>query len=223
MVSLPDLTLWMLTTLVEAFVMCLFLVRALFRKFLFLNFYLLLSVATSIGRYALLSHFGYASSEYAYFYYFSDAILTISLFLSICELTLRLVGTKMPRRRVALLTAGALLAAALFTFSVASSSDVRVTTRFVFELSQNMFFACGFAIALLWAWKLRNDPEDRIAARFVDVLSIYFSLFFLAYGARQLAPYASGPHALLAMIGAWLPLGCGFALVSQDQPRRTKH
>ena len=49
---LPDLTLWMLTTLVEAFVVWLFLIRGLFRKFLFLNFYLLLSIMISIGRYA---------------------------------------------------------------------------------------------------------------------------------------------------------------------------
>jgi hypothetical protein len=69
------------------------------------------------------------------------------------------------------------------------------------------------------AWKLRNDPDDRIAARFVSVLGVYFSLFVLAYGARQLAPDASGPNSLFPMIGAWLPLGCAFALVSQDSPQ----
>jgi hypothetical protein len=221
-VPLPDLTLWMLTTLVEAFVVCLFLIQGQFRKFLFLNFYLLLSVAINIGRYAVLSHFGYVFSEYASFYYFSDVLVTVTLFLSICELSVRLVGTKMPRRRVVLLSAGALLVAAWSSFSFASSSDFRVTTRFVFQLSQNILFVCGLAIVVLWAWKLRNDPDDRIAARFVSVLGVYFSLFFLAYRAGQLAPYASGLHSLLPMIGAWLPLGCGFALVSQEQPRRRK-
>ena len=43
--TLIDLTLWLLTTLVEAFVVYLFLIRGLFRKFLFLNFYLLLSAS----------------------------------------------------------------------------------------------------------------------------------------------------------------------------------
>jgi hypothetical protein len=213
---LPDLTLWMLRTLVEAFVVWLFLIRGLF-----LNFYLLLSVTISIGRYAVFSYFGHVSSGYTYFYFFSDALLAVSLFLSICELSMRLVGTRMPRRRVVLLSAGALFAAAFFSFSVASSSGPRVTTRFVFGLSQNIFFACGLAIVLLWAWKLRNDPDDRIAARFVSVLSVYFSLFFLAYGAQQLASDASGPHSLFPMISAWLPLGCAFALVSQEPPQRT--
>ena len=45
MLPLIDLTLWLLTTLVEAFVVYLFLIRGLFRKFLFLNFYLLLSAS----------------------------------------------------------------------------------------------------------------------------------------------------------------------------------
>ena len=211
----------MLTKLVEAFAVWLFLIRGLFRRFLFLNFYLLLSVTISIGRYAVLSYFGIVSSGYAYFYYVSDALLVVSLFLSICELSMRLTGTRMPRTRIVLLSAGALFAAAFFSFSVASSSGSRVTTTFVFELSQNVFFACGFVIVLLWAWKLRNDPDDRIAARFVSVLSVYFLLFFLAYGAHQLAPDASGLHSLFPMIGAWLPLGCAFALVSQDPPQRT--
>jgi len=212
----------MLTTLVEAFVACLFIIRGLFRKFVFLNFYLLLSVAISIGRYAVLTWFGLLSSAYAYFYYFSDALLTICLFLSICELSVRLVGTRVPRRRVVLLSAGALLAAAWFSFLLTPLSGSRATTRFAFELSQNILFASGLSIVLLWTWNLRNDPENRIAARFVSVLSVYFSLFFLAYGARQLAPQASGLHSLFPMMAAWLPLGCGFALVPQEQPRRTK-
>jgi len=81
MPSLAELTLWLLTTLVEVFVVCLFFVQGLFRKFLFFNFYLLLSVTINTGRYAVLSYFGFYSSEYAYFYYFTDVVLTHSLHL----------------------------------------------------------------------------------------------------------------------------------------------
>ncbi len=214
--TLIDLTLWLLTTLVEAFVACLFLIRGLFRKFLFLNFYLLLSATISIGRYAVLYHFGYTSREYLYFYYYSEAPLTITLFICVCELSSRLVGDKMPRRRVALWSAGALLAIALFSLSDASPWGYRVAAHFVMELSKNILFACSLGIALLWVWKLRNDPEDRFAARFVNVLGVYFSLFVLIYGAHRLVPHASGLDNLNSMLGAWLPLGCGFALVSHQ-------
>jgi hypothetical protein len=220
MLSLADLTLWLLKTLVEVFVVYLFIIQGLFRKFLFLSFYFLISVTISIARCAL---YDFRFVSYIYFYYLTEVLLTVFLFLSICELSMRLAGTKMPRQRVVVCSAGALLATAWFSFSVASSSVFTLTPHFAVELSQNIYFVCCLAIVLLWAWRLRNDPVDWIAARFVSVLSVYLSLFLLICGARQLAPHASGLNSLYPMIGAWLPLGCGFALVSYEQPRRTKH
>ena len=215
-VPLIDLTLWLLTTLVEGFVVYLFLIRGLFRRFLFLNFYLLFSATANIGRYAVLYYFGFTSPEYFHFYYFSEAPLKITLFISVCELSLRLVGDQLPRWRVALWGAGALLAIALFSLSDASSWGYRVAARFFPELSQHILFACSLGIVLLWVWKLRNDPEDRFAARFVNVLGVYFLLFVLIYGAHRLVPHASGLGNLYPMLDAWLPLGCGFALVSHQ-------
>ncbi|PYU44109.1 MAG: hypothetical protein DMG54_10385 [Acidobacteria bacterium] len=124
-----DLTLWLLTTLVEGFVVYLFLIRGLFRRFLFLNFYLLFSATANIGRYAVLYYFGFTSPEYFHFYYFSEAPLKITLFISVCELSLRLVGDQLPRWRVALWGAGAFLAIALFSLSDASSWGYRVAAR----------------------------------------------------------------------------------------------
>jgi len=222
MLSLADLSLWLLTTLVQAFVVYLFLIQGLFRKFLFLNCYLLLSVTISLGRYFVFSHFGLASSAYAYFYYFTDAVLTLFLYLSICELGVRLMGTRISRKRVVLWSVSALFAMAWLSLSVASPSSSRMATAFVVDLSQSIFFVCCLAIALLWAWKLRNDSNDRIADRLVNVLSVYFLLFLLVYGARQWTPHVSSLKTLYPMFSAWLPLGCGFALVSHEPPQRTK-
>jgi len=220
MLPLADLTLWLLTTLVEIFVVYLFIIQGLFRKFLFLSFYFLLSVTISFGRYVL---YDFRFVSYVYLYYLTDFLLTVFLFLSICELSVRLAGSKMPRERVTLWSTAALLATALFSFSVASSSISGLTTHLVVELSQAIYFACCLVIVLLWARRLRNDPQDGIAAQFVNVLSVYFSLFLLIHGARQLAPHASSFNSLYPMVGAWLPLGCGFALVSHERPRRTEH
>src|SRR5258708_2325011 len=130
MLSLADLTLWLLTTAVEAFVVYLFLIKGLFRKFLFLNFYLLLSVTVKMGRYASLFLFGFVSSEYWFFFYLTEALLTVFLFLSICELSVLFVGTDMSRSRVLLWSADALLATAWFSFLIASTSGSRVTAHF---------------------------------------------------------------------------------------------
>ena len=78
---------------------------------------------------------------------------------------------------------------------------------------------CGFAAVLLRVWKLLKNPVDGIAARFVNVLAVYFLLFFLFHEAREIASSstAAGLNNLAWMMSAWLPLGCGFALVSQEQ------
>ncbi len=182
----------------------------------------MLSVTISLGRYFVFSHFGFASSAYAYFYYFTDAALTLFLYLGICELGVRLMGTRISRKRAVLWSVSALLAMAWLSLSVASPGGSRMATAFVVDLSQSIFFVCCLAIALLWAWKLRNDSNDRIADRLVNVLSVYFLLFLLLYGARQLTPHASSLNTLYPMFSAWLPLGCGFALVSHEPPPRMK-
>jgi len=218
MLTLTEMTLWLLTTLVEVFVVFLFLIHGLFRKFLLLNIYLLFSAMIGMGRFAILHSFGFTSSAYAYFYYYSDALLALFLFLGLCELSMRLLGTKPARRKAGLWSAGALVATSCFSFLVASSRGTHLITFFVLELSQNVYFVCCLFIGLLWVWKLRNYPEDRIAARFVNVLSVYFSLFILMYGAHLLAPRVSSlVNNLAPMMGAWLPLGCGFVLVSPEQ------
>jgi hypothetical protein len=112
----------------------------------------------------------------------------------------------------------AFLTTAWLSFSVLSAANTRMLTRFVLELSQDLFFVCCFAIVLLWGWKLRNDPEDQLADRILDVLTVYCSVFIFAYGAYQLAPYRSFTNNVAPMMTVWLPLGYGFALVSREQP-----
>jgi len=80
---------------------------------------------------------------------------------------------------------------------------------------------CGFAVILLWLWRLLKNPEDQVAAKFVSVLGVYFLLLFLVYGAKEIfsSSAVTGLDNLSWMMGAWLPLGCGFALVSQETLR----
>jgi hypothetical protein len=177
MSPLADLTIWLLTLFVDAFVVGVFLIRGLFRKFLFLNSYLLLSAVTGAIRFALFSRFGLASDRVYYLHFFGEVLLTILLFLSICEMSVHLVGTKIRRSNVLIWSLGAcaFLVMALLTLSAASFWDPPLTTRFFRALSENVFHASCLAIVFLWAWKFYNDPQDRIAARFVNVLGQCFA------------------------------------------------
>jgi hypothetical protein len=217
MAHLADWTVCLLTTFVEAFVVYLSVTQGLFRKFIFLNSYLLLSVVIAGARWAMYAYVGSTSNGFYYFYFGSELLLTIALFLSVCELSVRLAGAKIDSGRIILWSAGALVVAAIASLPVASRNPEGPTV-FVFTLSQNVYYACCVAIVALWSWKLGNETEDRIAVRFVNVLSIYFSVYLVIDGASRFRVRIAALSSLDLMLLAWLPLGCGFAIVSQQQP-----
>lgn len=112
-------------------------------------------------------------------------------------------------------------------FQIASSSHVRkVTPVFAFELSKNLLWVCCLDIVALWAWNLGIHPNDAIANRFVNVLSVYLLLIVLVKRVGELAPECFADIVNLSwMVFAWLPFGSGYALVSQAHLRalRTSH
>lgn len=207
-----DLIVWALTLLFEALVVYLLVIQGLLRRFLFLGLYFLLSLVIGIG-WCASYYLPSAYLHYSDFYFVAEALLAAYLFLSICELTARAVGKKLWWRRVVLWNVGALLSATCFRFL-----DPFLIQRFVVELLRTILFGIGLVLLVLWAWKRRNYAEDPVAARCVGVMGVYFSLFFLLYGARELAGnvYHVYQSSLLfkmsSLAGVWLPLGCGFAL-----------
>ena len=217
LLSSVDLAFWLLTTLVDGFVVYLFVLQGLFRRFLFLSFYFLLSVMISIAQCVILFQFGLTSVEYAYCFFITEALLSVSLVLSVSELSLRVSRTRMLRWKIVRWAGGILLTMACF--GVAS---LRTNGYSMFTSSQRVFLMCGFAVELLWVWTLLKNPVDRVAARFVSVLGVYFLLFFLDYGAREICSSSAiaGLYMLPWMTGAWLPLGCGFVLVSEERTLR---
>jgi len=223
MAPISDLIAWAITIVADIFVVHLFLVRWRFRRFLFLNFFFLFSVVIEVILCASFLRFGLASIWYSYFHFFSEALLTVLLFLSICELIMHLVKTSILCGKLMYRLPGAVVASVLLSVSVPAFWDSHTAIGFLSEFSQSMFYVCCSAIVLLWVWKLPNDFEDRIAAQFVNVLGVYFSLSLLIHGVDQLTPHVADLNSLHFMIGAWLPLGCGFAIVSHRQAKNTRY
>ena len=211
-----DWILWWFTLLLEAVVVYLLIIQGLFHKFLFLGLYFLLSLTTSIGL-CVDYYLRPPRVSYRNLCVIAAALLAAYLFLSICEVTARGVGRKVWWRRVILWNAGALLATTCFSFLDPFSAQ-----PFVAEFLRNILFGIGLVLLVAWAWKNRSSAESPIAARLVGVMGVYFSLFFVLYGAKGLAASAYQSSMLLKMstlISAWLPVGCGFALASYQPPR----
>src|SRR5215472_1486805 len=86
-----DAAIWLLSVLLELLVVVFAIRHRMFRKFFFLNLYMLFWALASIGRFQVLAHYGgFRSLTYRYFYFYSDALLGIARFFALMNLFVRL-------------------------------------------------------------------------------------------------------------------------------------
>src|SRR5208283_2912934 len=150
-----DLVIWFLGTALElVFVVC-SLARKSFFRYFFLNFYLVLSVAVSIGRFLILSRCGFDSDQYMYFDYYSDALLTLALFVALVSLYSLVLGELRAGEYVKWGAVFLLLGTAGFSYAVVAQSAKSLSTSFAYELSQNLYFVGLVLTYILWGAVLK--------------------------------------------------------------------
>src|SRR5260370_11982283 len=85
-----ELFIWYLGTAFElAFVVC-SIARKSFFTYFFLNLYMLLTVLADVARWLACRKFGFDSQQYMGCYYYTDALLTVLLYVSLISLSARL-------------------------------------------------------------------------------------------------------------------------------------
>lgn len=137
MPSTADYCIWVICVLTEAAVVVAAAKGHALRRYIFLNIYM---GSSGVGRYQVLHRSGFASAEYAYFYYYSDALLTIGLYFALLNLY-NLVFDEMKAERYLRLGAILLLCGtAWFSYAVVQQSSHRILSHFAYELSQNLYF-----------------------------------------------------------------------------------
>jgi len=113
------------------------------RRYLFLNIYMAASFVVSVGRFHFLNHFGLQSSEYVYFYLYSDVLLTIFLYFALISLY-ALVFDEMKVQSIVRLAAVLLLVGtALFSYSVIAESADKILSHFVSAFSEPLLCRSG--------------------------------------------------------------------------------
>jgi hypothetical protein len=217
-----EFILWFLCTPFEVgALVCAFKKKALTRYF-FLNLYIAASLVASLGRYQVLHRSGVNSIEYVYFYYYSDALLTICLFFALMSLYSYVFAELKAELYVRLGALFLLLGTALFSYSVVQQSSSRLVTHFVVELSQNLYFVGLVLTYLLWGaiMKLRETRTRLI--HLVLSLGVYFSLFAATYALRNLYPTMSSMlQALPPLIACFLPAAWAYAFWKLPEEART--
>lgn len=208
-----DQAIWLLSVILELFVLVCALRRGMLRKYFFLNLYMLFWALASAGRFEVLYHYGGVSSlAYRYFYFYSDALLGIARFFALINLYVRVFEDMKTERYVRLGAVVLLSGTACFSLAVVlNQSSERMLTHFVFELSQNLYFVALVLTYVLWGAivKLR---ETRVAlVQLVLSLGIYLSAGAATYSLLNLkASFFSYLHNLMPIMGCLLPLAWAY-------------
>jgi hypothetical protein len=202
----------MLGSLLEAGVVVCAVRKKALRPYLFLNLYMAASLLVSLGRYNMLQHYGLQSVQYAYFYYYSDALLTILLYFALTSLYSRVFGEMNAERAVRLGAVILLAGTALFSYGVVHQAESKLVTRFVVEMSQNLYFVGLVLTYVLWAAVLKLRETRTRLIQLVLSLGVYFSLLAANYALRSLYPSLTSLFQILPpLVGCFLPAAWMYA------------
>ncbi len=179
---------WVLCTLLQLGVVVCALTRHSFRRYFLINMYMASAVVFSLARFQVLHHYGFSSSEYNYFYYYSDALLTIALYFALMNLYFRVLEEMHVERYLRMGTLLLLGATALFSYAVVEGASSRLLTRFVVEMGQNLYFVGLVLTYLLWGAILKLRETRARLVQMVLSLGIFFSAFAANYALRNLYP-----------------------------------
>ncbi len=205
--------LWILGALLEVVVVVCALKRHSFHRYLCLNLYMLFSFVVSVIRYEVFSKFGLRSHEYLYCYYYSDAVLTIFLYLALITLYLHVFDEMKVEKYVRLAAIVLLAGTALFSYAVVQQSSQRMFTSFVYELSQNLYFVGLVLTYVLWGAILKLRETRTQLVQLVLSLGVYFSAFAATFALGNMFPNLQSVTYIAPLFGCMLPLAWAYAFV----------
>lgn len=207
-----DYAIWFLGTLLEALVVVCALHRKIFKRYFFLNLYMLLDVLISAARFRVLLYDGRSSDTYAYFYFYSDALLTIVLFFGLISLYVFVFEELKVERYLRFGAIMLLAGTSWFSYAVVNQSADRMLTHFAFELSQDLYFVGLVLTFILWGAILKLRETRAVLVQIVLSLGVYFSAFAASYSLSNLSPDAFAHMAyLVPAMGCLLPLSWAYA------------
>src|SRR5215472_13530672 len=204
-----DYAIWILGFLVQIGVVVCVVYRKDVLRYLPLTIYMLCAALVNCGEYFCVERFGFTSSQYFYYFYSTESLLTILLFWTIIRFYQQ---TFLEMSVGAYIRGGAvllLLATAVFSYIVVHENRNHLSTRFVVELGQNLHFVGVVLTYLLWGAILKLRETRTRLIQLVLALGVYFSATACTYALRNLFP-----NLLLRwvppIIGLWLPVAWAY-------------
>lgn len=203
-----------------------FLVCSIFRgalvRYFFLNLYVILSLFADLVRQYVLHYYGFHSPDYVYVYYYSDLLLTLSLFIVVISLASRVFEELHFARFVRWVAVLLLLGTAVFSYGVIAQSSQRLYTTFAYELSQNLYFVGLVITYILWGAVLKLRETRTRLVQMVLALGLYFSAYAGTYALVNLGTKHEvvlvqylGP-----LLGCFLPISWMVTILRHNEDSR---
>jgi hypothetical protein len=215
-----DYIIWLVVTLVHVFCLaCVIKKRAVSQHFTIVLF-LAASIAIGVGRYSIMLANGLKSNSYFYFYYYSDAVLTICLFFVLMSFYSQVFSEmgvgKMLRTGAMLLLGGT----ALISYHMVASSSERLYTRFAYEMSQNLYFVGVVLTYLLWGAMMKLQENRTRLIQLVLGLGIFLSAFAGSYALRNMYPEHTIWRYFIHVMAIWLPASWSYTFLKVTDEAR---
>jgi hypothetical protein len=213
-----DYVLWFATAILQAAAVVCALRAKCFLKFFLLNFYLLAACLATAARYFVFAHYGYLSVQYSYFYFYSDFLLTICLYLALTGLFAHVFREMGASKLVRFGVVMVLVMTAVVTFVIQQHTQGmfvhhRVRSRFVTELSRDLYFIGALFTYLLWAAVLKLRQMHTRVIQIVLALGVYFSAYAASYSLYGIDPPNLLWRGICYITALWLPIAWGYAFL----------
>lgn len=194
----------------EVYILALTLIRKDFLRYPTLILYMLAAALVTVGGVAVWQTFGFASLQYRYFFYYSDCVLTVCLYLAVTGLYHQAFQEIGVIRYIRVATLLLLIGTALFSYVVIQRNTSHLTTRFVVELGQNLYFVGLVLTYMLWLAVLKLRETRTRLIQLVLSLGIYFSAVAATYALRNMFSAPEFVKLVQPLAGTFLPVAWAY-------------
>jgi hypothetical protein len=163
---------------------------------------------------------GFNSEQYMHCYYYTDALLTVLLYVSLISLYSRVFGELRFAKHMRLAAVVLLLGTAGFSYAVVAQSELRLYTDFAYQLSQNLYFVGIVLTYLLWGAVLKLRETRTRLVQIVLSLGLYFSAYAASYALYNVAPQYGLVRYAGGAIGCLLPLAWCITIIRYSEDSR---
>ena len=215
-----DYTIWLVGFLAEICVVVCSIRQKQFLHYFSLNLFVLALAADEVLRFVVLKIYGFASLEFRYEYYFTDALLTVAVFLTIMGLYLHVFEDLELARYIRGLAVVILGATSVVSFLVVVRDRSWLSTRFFVELSQNLYFTGVILTYILWLVMFKRGEARTRIVLIVSAFGVFFSAHAVTYALRGMFPSLAIWRVIPPLLGMWLPLSLAYTFIRIPEEAR---